>query len=424
MDNTSGGTNNSGILSADVASRINLNNQTITGGTLNGGGTFTGGGNFNNGVSVTGTLDLTGSSLTTTGGLTLNGQANITNNQGLYLNGDQTIGGTSTLSLGTLASGSTASTVGNLLIYGTATVVPTITVDALNGSLQGYAYGGTLVNQGTLQASGAGRSLSISTGLVNNGAIVANGAGSTVTVSSSTTGNGTVSTGTGGTVTFSGGSAIQQAAGTSQIDGNVNLGSGSTFTVAGGTLKGTGTVTGNVVSNGGTVAPGDSPGTLTVNGNFTQNSPAALEIEFANTAHDTLVVSGNAALNQGLLNVSFLGTTVNSSSFSTFSFLSYGGTLSGSTTSDPLMLFSNEFKSATYDSSYGITNGHYVNGPAGPYSSGSIYLLTQNTGSLLITPKQISPAAAPEPSQYAAFAIGLLGLGALALKARKRATAA
>lgn len=32
-------------------------------------------------------------------------------------------------------------------------------------------------------------------------------------------------------------------------------------------------------------------------------------------------------------------------------------------------------------------------------------------------------AAAPEPSQYAAFTIGLLGLGALALKARKRADA-
>lgn len=31
-----------------------------------------------------------------------------------------------------------------------------------------------------------------------------------------------------------------------------------------------------------------------------------------------------------------------------------------------------------------------------------------------------APAAAPEPSQYAAFAVGLLGLGALAVKAKRR----
>lgn len=58
--------------------------------------------------------------------------------------------------------------------------------------------------------------------------------------------------------------------------------------------------------------------------------------------------------------------------------------------------------------SYGYS---YVSGPVNTPSNDP---LAQTT---------YTPAAAPEPSQFAAFAIGLLGLGALVLKAKKRQNA-
>ncbi len=51
-------------------------------------------------------------------------------------------------------------------------------------------------------------------------------------------------------------------------------------------------------------------------------------------------------------------------------------------------------------------------------SSGTLAFVGSGNGALLLD--NVSIAAAPEPSQYAAFGIGLLGLGALAMKARKR----
>ncbi len=69
-----------------------------------------------------------------------------------------------------------------------------------------------------------------------------------------------------------------------------------------------------------------------------------------------------------------------------------------------------------------FTTAYVANIPGAVGKSTAFVGFTGGTGGGY-SPQTISGftfAAAPEPSQYAAFAVGLLGLGALALKARKR----
>lgn len=61
-------------------------------------------------------------------------------------------------------------------------------------------------------------------------------------------------------------------------------------------------------------------------------------------------------------------------------------------------------------------------GTYGAVGSGALFTNSDFSGTGILSNTGL--AAAPEPSQYAAFAVGLLGLGALALKARKRTLAA
>ena len=72
-----------------------------------------------------------------------------------------------------------------------------------------------------------------------------------------------------------------------------------TFVDAGGTLQGTGTVTTNLVKNGGTVSPGDSPGTLTIMGRYNQQASGTLMIDIAGASwgqFSVLDVTGTANL--------------------------------------------------------------------------------------------------------------------------------
>jgi hypothetical protein len=84
-----------------------------------------------------------------------------------------------------------------------------------------------------------------------------------------------------------------------QVEGSIAT---NTFVHGAGTLAGTGTVFGNVTSNG-RVSPGDGPGTLTVNNSYTQGSSGRLLIDIAgpNTGQfSVLNVLGNANLNGAL----------------------------------------------------------------------------------------------------------------------------
>ena len=72
-----------------------------------------------------------------------------------------------------------------------------------------------------------------------------------------------------------------------------------------GVLGGDGTITGNVMSAGGTLQPGNSPGTLTINGDLTLDSSSLLEFELGG-GDDLIVVTGALTLD-GVLNVTDLG---------------------------------------------------------------------------------------------------------------------
>ncbi|MBT6565041.1 MAG: autotransporter domain-containing protein [Candidatus Scalindua sp.] len=96
-------------------------------------------------------------------------------------------------------------------------------------------------------------------------------------------------------------------AGTTSLNGTSNFTTLDILT--GATLMGSGTIVGNVVNNG-QVNPGNSIGTLTINGDYTHGSNAILNIEMNNTSADKLVVTGNATINGGSIDVSRSGTEV------------------------------------------------------------------------------------------------------------------
>lgn len=257
----------------------------------------------------------------------------------------------------------------------------------------GSSDGGTIVLDSALSS------------FTSNGALQAKN-GSTLTSNVNVTGTGTLTALDNSAVNLAAGSSLNQQGGTSQVDGAVTL--NGTFTVSSGTLKGAGTIIGIVVNSGGTVAPGDSPGTLTVNGSYSQGANGTLAIEFTNTAHDLLTVTG-PAVTGGIVNFSFLDTSVATGIVGeTFDFL----TSAGVGTNLPSGLF---FANETPDTT-GQSNGFVTE--AGP---GGVYRIARdpsNANALQVVVLAVVPA--PEPSQFAALGIGLLGLGALVLKARRR----
>jgi len=70
-------------------------------------------------------------------------------------------------------------------------------------------------------------------------------------------------------------------------------------TISGGSLKGSGTVFGDVVNDGGVIEPGLSAGALAIDGDYVQGPGATLDIEIGGTtpgAFDVLTVNGTATL--------------------------------------------------------------------------------------------------------------------------------
>jgi fibronectin-binding autotransporter adhesin len=98
--------------------------------------------------------------------------------------------------------------------------------------------------------------------------------------------------------------ALTTVAGSLTVN-NMTFTTGPTgLALAGGTLGGSGSITGNVASTGGTLVPGASRGTLTVDGDLSLDEASILDFEMGAPldANDLIEVTGGLVLD-GILNV-------------------------------------------------------------------------------------------------------------------------
>ncbi len=168
--------------------------------------------------------------------------------------------------------------------------------------------GGTTISAGTLQLGNGGATGSIMGDVLNNGTLAFNRS-DTVTFAGIISGSGAVQHNGAGTTVLTG---ISTYAGATTVNaGNliVNGAIASTVTVnSGGLLGGSGTVGGIAANAGSTVSPGNSPGTLTVAGNvaFAAGATYRVEIDAANNA-DRIAATGTATLSGGTVQVTKAG---------------------------------------------------------------------------------------------------------------------
>ena len=288
--------NAGGIINVGNGSVINQFGSTISGGTINTTGTGAlvagnNGGNFLSGVTFNGALDLaSGTGIERIiNGMTLGGTINVNSNSILAFQGDQTINGTGTITLGGSGGSNRINTeAGNL------TLASGITINGQNGTIGGQSFVGgpaTLTNDGTISASVAGGQINLSIaggGLTTNNGVLSAlnggnlllstavtnagtghidviGAGSVVTQSGIAITGGTVNTSGGGTlvatnnganrlagVTLNGTLDLATNTGLELATGNltfgasggkVNINSNSVFGLQADTLSGNGTIT-------------------------------------------------------------------------------------------------------------------------------------------------------------------------------------
>ena len=388
-------TNNSGgTLEATNGGTLNLNNTTVNKGTLS----ATGGGTLNIGGQLT--------SFATGSAVNLNGAGGTVNINSATLLG--TINGASgtTLVFGGVNAFNATTVTANLdlstnnttriLMQGANTVTGNISLgtSGANTGLDIYSTNDALTINGSL--TGFGNVYQDGSGgfLVNNGLVSANVSGKTLSLGQSnfaTTGATQVTKGATLNVTST---SFTQTAGLTQVDGVLNL-VNAPLALKGGVLDGSGTINGNVVNTGGTVSPGDSPGTLTIAGNYTQGSGGALDIEFTNSLHDLLNVTGLATTG-GLLDVNFLDSAYTGGVGSQFAFLDYGTLAAGS------------------GSNFGFTvTGH----------NGFTYTVVNDSKNSMLDLQVLTVGAPAVPEASTTVSLGLLlalGLGGLAVAAKRR----
>lgn len=204
---------------------------------------------------------------------------------------DLTFGGTTNindalvLSIGgniLFPAGASFTTSGGLTLNSPTQIASTATVNVTGGTLSGTA---ALTNAGTLTKGNAGTS-TFSGGFANSGTVNVNA----------------------GTLDLAGG--YTDAGGTLMMGGGGINAPGGGLILNTGTLGGSGTLTGNLVNNGGTLIVGSSPGTMTINGNLALGPSSVIDIELGGTSqgvsYDLLSVTGTATLG-GTMNVGLHG---------------------------------------------------------------------------------------------------------------------
>ena len=388
-------TNNSGgTLEATNGGTLNLNNTTINKGTLS----ATGGGTLN--ISSQLTSFATGSAVNLNGAggtvninsATLLGTINGASGTTLVFGGNNAFNATTVTANLDLSTNNTT----RILMQGANTVTGNISLgtSGANTGLDIYSTNDALTINGNL--TGFGNVYQDGSGgfLINNGLVSANVSGKTLSLGQSnfaTTGATQVTKGATLNVTST---SFTQTAGLTQVDGVLNL-VNAPLALKGGVLDGSGTINGNVVNTGGTVSPGDSPGTLTIAGNYTQGSGGALDIEFTNSLHDLLNVTGLATTG-GLLDVNFLDSAYTGGVGSQFAFLDYGTLAAGS------------------GSNFGFTvTGH----------NGFTYTVVNDSKNSMLDLQVLTVGAPAVPEASTTVSLGLLlalGLGGLAVAAKRR----
>lgn len=361
-----------------------------------------------------------------------------------------------------VASGTTASGV-DLLVSGLVNASGTFGLTKTGAGVMALTgantyTGGTTVNQGTLTVQGTGATLGTGTLAVNN---ANTGAGTNVIVNFNTNSNQTVN-GLSSTV-------AKPSSGTNTAQ--VNIAAGSTLTD---TQSGTTNYAGSV-SGGGTLSIGGQSSSAPATVNYTGTDTAAQTNVNANaTLHlnnaagpvlsspvavatsGTVLLGGNnqiattapgtasptnVALNGGTLNANGHSDGVTNgstdptqaavtSSMDTLSLASGASTLDfGSGSTNDIIAFADSLSSL--QSGTGTLNIINYTGGTDALYIGTTQDLTQAELSRITFGGNIAAiqfsnglVAAPEPSQYASFAVGLLGLGALVLRAKKRKAAA
>lgn len=325
--------------------------------TLTGANTYSGGTNLNNGGLAVGNNAALGTGVLNIGGsVALDSTTNVVLGNAIKLGTGTTltIGGSHGLDLSGAISGA-----GNLVKSGAATTtlsgVNTYTgTTTIDGGTLALAGAGSLAAATSVALSGIGATFDLSAGSSQSIAHLSGVSGSQVTLGTSTL---TLTDDT--SQTFSGsvagnGGLVKQGAGTLTLNGNSSTFIGTTIVSGGtlavgdaanasavlggnvqvdtqGTLRGHGTVTGNVVSDG-TVWPGGSVGVLIINGNYTQNADATLQIDVTPTQASQLLVHGNAALG-GTLSLIYAPGTYTTATYTLVQANALTGTFASTTSS-------------------------------------------------------------------------------------------
>ncbi len=340
----------------NLAGTSNFANFTHSGGTLGGAGSLsvTGGWLPSSGSVLNGMLTLLPGSASTLAGVSVGGGGTVTN-QGALTLANSTLS-TSLNNLGTMTVGAGTSTLGGTVFdMNGGTLTLTGTLDKSGGAFNWNV--GTLTGSGALTLSGGATTVMSGPGarVLDGPTLTTNnltlGGGSLTVKSGTLNASGTTSVAGGALLSLQGG-AVNAAGGTVDCGGVVEV-MGGALTVgtlnvqSGGLLRGTGTVTGNVINGAGTVSPGASPGILTIAGNYVQGAGGTLAIELGGTTpgtYDQLMVTGNATLG-GSVTIALSGGFVPVDGDS-FSVVQAGGTVSGtfaSSTFPPLQSMSLEY---------------------------------------------------------------------------------
>ncbi|MGB7035301.1 MAG: hypothetical protein WBD71_07220 [Xanthobacteraceae bacterium] len=357
----SGGISNSGTISASssrgiyVGSVAQFGSGSVGGGISNS-GTISSGGNginlvndtsFLGGISNSGTIYL--HAITTFfGGITNSGTLTAAHGSAAI-----SVGGVTTFLGAINNSGTIIAPLGNGVFvsnvsqFGSTSagggITNSGTISGAGGIILGnvtFVTGSDIVNSGTIIAT-VGTAIDAS---VNPSAITIDILGGAITgniVGNGTTGGDTLNFALGnGTFTYNSSfenfEAVNIDSGTVVLNGASN--SAMTVNVnAGGTLAGNGTIdppvgNGIMVYAGGTLepgTPGTAGGTLTITGSLTFAPGADYEIQLSPSAHGSATVSGNLALGGGTVELAPSGPLGAHYAATTFSILTYGGTLTG-----------------------------------------------------------------------------------------------